>query len=281
MESLKAYIKELRHIPLLTPEEEVDLAKKIKKGKGSQAKEARKKMIRGNLRLVISIAKRYVHFGMSLPDLIEEGNMGLMKAVEKFDHSLGLRFSTYAAWWIRQAITRSISDQGKLIRLPVYMGEQINQRKKVSERLSHKLGRVPTNGELARALDVPIKRIQEIDKWAAKTSSLDAPIGEEGIDQVKDFIEDTITASPEEELSKVFNKERIAGFLHQMNLRERKILDMRFGLSDGTPRTLAEVAKKIKVSRERIRQIEVVALKKLRRYAFSQENNFVLEKKLK
>jgi len=271
MESIKSYLKEIRHIPLLKPEEEIELANKIKKGN----KEARKKMIRSNLRLVINIAKRYIHFGIPFMDLIEEGNMGLMKAVEKFNPKRGLRFSTYAAWWIKQGISRAISDQGKLIRVPVYMNEIIAKWKKTNEHLSQKLGRSPTEGELAKALDVSVTKIREINSYITKTSSLDAPVGEEGEDEIIDLIEDTTTASPEAGLSKEFDKERIGVLLHYMAPRERSVLNMRYGLSDGKSHTLAEIARKMKVSRERVRQIEENALKKLRKFAKFQEKEIL------
>lgn len=271
MESIKAYLKEIRHIPLLRAEEEVELAKKIKSGNNKEAKEARKKMIRSNLRLVINIAKRYIHFGVPLMDLIEEGNMGLMKAVEKFNYKRGYRFSTYAAWWIRQSISRSISEQGKLIRVPVYMNDLLAKCKKASERLSQKLGRVPTNTELSKAVNVPAEKIQQIHSLITKTSSLDAPIGEEGEDQVKDLIEDTAAEAPDNNLTAELDKERITALLHLMSKRERTILDMRFGLTDGNSKTLAEVAKKMKVSRERVRQIEEATLKKLRKFVTAQD----------
>lgn len=267
MESIKAYLKEIRHIPLLEPKEELALAKKVKAGN----KEARKKMIRSNLRLVINIAKRYIHFGVPLMDLIEEGNMGLMKAVDKFNPSRGFRFSTYAAWWIRQSISRSISEQGRMIRVPVYMSELISKWKKTNERLSQKLGRIPSAQELAKAMDVSVERIRQINSWITKMSSLEAPIGEEGEDQIKDLIEDITTESPEARVSMALDKERISGLLHNVNKRERMILDMRFGLSDGSTYTLAQIAKKLDVSRERIRQIEEAALKKLRKIANNQD----------
>jgi len=267
MESIKAYLKEIRRIPLLTSEEEVDLAKKIKAGN----REARKKMIRSNLRLVINIAKHYMHFGVPFMDLIEEGNVGLMKAVEKYNFERGYRFSTYAAWWIRQSISRAISEQGKLIRVPVYMNDLIAKWKKATEQLSQKYGRAPTDKELAKAISVPIDKIHQIYSWVTSTSSLDAPIGEEGEDQIKDLLEDVSSISPDDGLSKELDKERIVGLLHHMSKRERTILDMRFGLNDGNRRTLAKVAKKMKVSRERIRQIEEAALEKLHKFATDQD----------
>ena len=267
MESLKAYLKDIRNIPLLTPKEELEVAKKVKRGD----KEARKQMIRANLRIVINIAKRYAYFGLPLMDLIEEGNMGLMRAVDKFNPHKGFRFSTYSAWWIRQAIGRAISDQSRLIRLPVYMGETIYKWKKANESLSQKLGRLPNDDELAKAMKVTVKKLKQVSSWVSKTSSLEAPIGEEGEDKVRDMVEDTNAESPQEKISKVMDKERISGLLDHMTERERRILDLRFGLQDEKQHTLAQIAKKLKVSRERIRQIEKVALKKLRKLVSAQE----------
>ena len=267
MDSIRTYLKEIRRIPLLTIEEELELTKKVKAGN----KEARKKMIRANLRIVISIAKRYTYFGLPLQDLIEEGNMGLMRAVDKFNPKRGFRFSTYASWWVRQAISRAISEQSRLIRLPVYMSDLITRRKKTSESLSQKLGRIPTPGEVARAMDVSIKKIRQIASWVSKTASLEAPVGEDGQEQVKDLLEDTNTESPESGMSKVFDKERIVALLGRMDQRERHIMALRFGLHGEKPHTLAGIAKKLKVSRERIRQIEKVVLRKLRKLAAAQE----------
>ncbi|MDI6606228.1 MAG: sigma-70 family RNA polymerase sigma factor [Candidatus Omnitrophota bacterium] len=263
MESLRIYLKEIRHIPLLTPEEEVSLSKKIKKGD----EQARKKMIRSNLRLVINIAKRYMFLGIPFLDLIEEGNLGLMKAVDKFNHKKGYRFSTYAAWWIRQAITRSIADQGKIIRIPVYMNELINKWKKKKERLAQKLKRLPNNEEVAKRMGLSKERIEQINFWlASSTSSLDAPVGEDKETDVADLIVDENAASPDAGIKQLFNKEKVLNLLGLMNARERKILDLRFGLDTNAPHTLAEVAKKLKVSRERVRQIEESALKKLKAF---------------
>jgi RNA polymerase primary sigma factor len=263
MESLRLYLKEIRHIPLLTPEEEVSLSKKIKRGD----EQARKKMIRSNLRLVINIAKRYMFLGIPFLDLIEEGNLGLMKAVDKFNHIKGCRFSTYAAWWIRQAITRSIADQGKIIRIPVYMNELINKWKKKKEHLAQKLKRLPNNEEVAKRMRLSKERIEQINFWlASSTSSLDAPVGEDKETDVADLIIDENAASPDAGIKQLFNKEKVVSLLGLMNVRERKILDLRFGLDENAPRTLAEVAKKLKVSRERVRQIEESALKKLKAF---------------
>ena len=267
MESIKVYLHDIKNIPLLSPKEELELAKKVKKGN----KKAREKMIRSNLRLVINIAKRYNYFGVPLVDLIEEGNIGLMHAVDKFNHRKGFRFSTYAAWWIKQGITRSIIEQGKLIRIPVYMNEAIAKYKRTKELLSQKLKRKPYTKEVAKKLRLPISKVRELDKWITKTLSLETPIGEDDTGQVKDIIEDENLASPNEEIKHFFDKERAVDLLQIMNKRERVILSSRFGLTDGRLHTLAEIAKKLRVSRERIRQIEEVALKKLRRFIEKQK----------
>jgi len=267
MDPIKAYLKDVRHIPLLTAEEEIELAHRIKKGD----KKAREMMIRANLRLVISIAKRYTNLGVPLSDLIEEGNIGLMKSVEKFDPERGFRFSTYAAWWIKQGISRAIIDQGKMIRVPVYMNEEILRYKKISEALVHKLKRKPTVGEIAKKMQIGVEKVRELEKAIAKMSSLEAPIGEDGDGQIKDIIEDQSLIAPDEELEIFFNKERAASFLEVLNEREHKIIDMRFGLSDGNPRTLAEIARVLGVSRERVRQVEVATIKKIRSFIKQKE----------
>jgi RNA polymerase primary sigma factor len=269
MEALKTYLKEIRNIPLLIPKQEIELAKKIRKGD----EQARKQMIQANLRLVINIAKRYMYLGIPLLDLIEEGNLGLMKAVDRYNPGKGFRFSTYAAWWIRQGITRSISEQGKMIRVPVYMNELIAKWKKKKERLIQKLKRAPTDGEIAKGLKLPKDKIEQINFWmSSSTSSLDAPIGEEDESQIADLIEDEAAISPDEKIGYFLDKERLKNLLEIMKQREKQVLDMRFGLADGKTRTLAEVAKKLGVSRERIRQIEEAALKKLRKFVKQQEN---------
>ncbi|MCA9398699.1 MAG: sigma-70 family RNA polymerase sigma factor [Candidatus Omnitrophica bacterium] len=260
MDPIKAYLKDVRPIPLLTAEEEIELATKIQKGD----KQAREKMIKSNLRLVISIAKKYTNLGVPLSDLIEEGNIGLMKSVEKFDPTRGFRFSTYAAWWIKQGISRAIIDQGKMIRVPVYMNEEILKYKKAIEALTQKLKRRPRVSEVAKKLKVTVDRVRELEKSIAKMSSLDAPIGDNGDGQVRDIIEDQNIAAPDEELEKFFNKERAVGFLEMLSDRERKILELRYGLDDGETHTLAEIAKILGVSRERVRQIETATIKKIR-----------------
>jgi RNA polymerase primary sigma factor len=269
MEALKTYLKEIRTIPLLTAEDEVRLARRIKKGD----EQARKSMIRANLRLVINIAKKYIHLGIPLLDLIEEGNLGLMKAVDKFNPRKGFRFSTYGAWWIRQGIIRAIAQQGKMVRLPVYINELLSKWKKTREQLTQKLKRPPTDEEIAKKIHIDKDKIEDINLWlATKTSSLEAPIGEEDENQVADLVEDQNTAAPDEQVEQGFNKERIDNLLEKMSEREREILDMRFGLATGKTHTLAEVAKKMGVSRERIRQIEEEAKKKLKKFVKDQEN---------
>lgn len=262
MDTVRAYFKQLRKIPLLTPKEEKELNRKVRKGN----EHARKKMIRANLRLVVSIAKRYSYLSVPLMDLIEEGNIGLMKAVEKFDARRGYRFSTYAAWWIKQAISRSIFDQAKTIRIPVYMNEQINKWRKVNERLSHKLKRMPTSQEIARTMRTSIKKVEKINQWMKKISSLEAPVGKEKEGQMIDLIEDDKAAPPDSELSRFMDKERVIDLLDITDDREKEILDLRFGLVDGLIHTLAEVAEHLSLSRERVRQIEERALKKLRKF---------------
>ena len=267
MDPIKAYLKDVRKIPLLTPQEEVDLARKAKGGD----QEARNKMIRSNLRLVISIAKRYMNLGVPLSDLIEEGNIGLMKSIEKFDPEKGFRFSTYSAWWIKQGISRAIIDQGKMIRVPVYMNEEILKYKKAVEALTHKLRRKPRVSEVARKLQTTVDKIRDLERSIAKMSSLDAPIGNDGDSQVKDIIEDQSSVSPDEQLEVFFNRERAQSYLNMLNDREKRILTMRYGLEDGKTFTLAEIAKKLGVSRERVRQIEAATIKKIQLLIKQQE----------
>ena len=260
MESLRIYLKEIRAISLLKHEDEISLSNKIKRGD----EQARKAMIRANLRLVVSIAKRYMHLGVPFLDLIEEGNLGLMRAVDKFKPGKGFRFSTYAAWWIKQGIMRSISDQGKMIRVPVYMNELIAKWKKKKEQLSQKINRIPSDREIAKRLKLPDDKVEQIKFWlTATTSSLEAPIGTESEGKVADLIEDETSTAPDAAIEHMLDKERVWNLLEVMTDREREILDLRFGLADSSPRTLAEVAKKLGVSRERIRQIEAKALEKI------------------
>lgn len=268
MEALKTYLKEIRRIPLLTAQQEIDLSRRIKKGD----EHARKAMIRGNLRLVINIAKRYMYLGTPLLDLVEEGNLGLMKAVDKFDPKRGFRFSTYAAWWIRQSITRSISEQGKIIRVPVYMSELITKWKKTKEQMSQKLRRPPENEEIAKKMKISKDKMGEIAYWlTTTTSSLDAPVGDEDESNVLDLVEDQNAQSPDLGIEQFMDKERLEGLMDFMTQREREILGMRFGLNAAKSCTLAVVAKKLGVSRERVRQIEEAALKKLKKFVQEQD----------
>lgn len=268
MEALKTYLKEIRIIPLLTAKEEVELSKKVKKGD----EQARKQMIRANLRLVINIAKRYMHIGVPFLDLIEEGNMGLMKAVDKFNYKRGYRFSTYAAWWIRQGITRSLSDQGKVIRVPVYMNELISKWKKTKEELSQKLKRSPSDEDIARKMRISKGTREKISSWlSTTTSSLEAPIGDESESSVMDLLQDETAVAPDANIEHLLDRERVENLLEKMSAREREVLDMRFGLATGRAHTLAEVARKLGLSRERVRQIEEISLKKLRIFIKQQE----------
>lgn len=265
---IKQYIQDIKHIPLLSPEEELEIALKIKKGN----KAARAKMIRSNLRLVINIAKRYSYLGVPIMDLIEEGNIGLMKAVEKYNPKKGFRFSTYAAWWIRQYITRAIANQGKTVRVPVYMVELAMRFKKVNEQLSHQLKRRPRMAEIAKSMKISLKRLKLINKMVTKISSLNAPVGEEGSNaQFIDLIGDDMLFAEDKQIVDFLQEERIKELLKKLLPRERKILALRFGLKDGVTFTLSDAAKKFGITRERVRQIEEVALKKLRTMIKKQE----------
>ncbi|MFA4843031.1 MAG: sigma-70 family RNA polymerase sigma factor [Candidatus Omnitrophota bacterium] len=266
MDAIKLYIKAIKDTPLLTSEEEISLAKKIRKGNSH----ARKRMIQSNLRLVVNIAKRYSRLGVPMMDLIEEGNLGLMKAVKKYDPHKGYRFSTYAAWWIKQYITRAIANQGKTIRIPVYMTEIINRWKRVTELLTQKYGRKPKMKEVAKKMRVSIRKIKEMSATATKISSLDAPIGEDGTGQFIDLIEDEFSVSPADNVTDTLRRERVGELLTRMNDREKRILDLRFGLTDGTTHTLGETAKMFGITRERVRQIESAALGKLRAFIMQQ-----------
>ncbi len=257
---VKVYLKEIGRVPLLTPEEEIDLSIKIAEGN----KYAKKRLSEANLRLVVSIAKRYVGRGMQFLDLIQEGNLGLIKAVEKFDHTKGFKFSTYATWWIRQAITRAIADQARTIRIPVHMVETINKVKKVSSQLLHKNGHEPTAEEIAAELEMPPDKVREIMRVAQEPVSLETPIGEEEDSHLGDFIPDDEALAPADAASHMLLKEQLRDVLATLTPREEKVLALRFGLEDGRPRTLEEVGKEFDVTRERIRQIEAKALRKLR-----------------
>ncbi len=257
---VKVYLKEIGRVPLLTPEEEVELATRMEQGD----EEARKRLSEANLRLVVSIAKRYVGRGMQFLDLIQEGNLGLIKAVEKFDHTKGFKFSTYATWWIRQAITRAIADQARTIRIPVHMVETINKVKKVTSQLLHKNGHDPSADEIAAELDMPVDKVREIMRVAQEPVSLETPIGEEEDSHLGDFIPDDDAPAPAEAASHTLLKEQLSDVLSTLTPREEKVLRLRFGLEDGRSRTLEEVGKEFNVTRERIRQIEAKALRKLR-----------------
>ena len=277
MDAIKLYLKDIKNIPLLTPEEERKLARKVKKGD----KEAGKKMIQANLRLVINIAKRYSFFGVPMLDLIEEGNLGLMKAVTKFNPYRGYRFSTYASWWIKQYITRAIANQGKTIRIPVYLAEIIARWRKITEKLSHKLRRPPRLAEIARAMKMNVNKIREISEVATKASSLDAPIGEDGGAEFIDLIEDDSSASPINELGRLFQQERIKNLLGNMGDREKEIVALRFGLKDGISHTLGETAKQFGITRERVRQIENSAMRKIRLILATQEGIIISDTAIK
>ncbi|MCH3972515.1 MAG: RNA polymerase sigma factor RpoD [Oscillospiraceae bacterium] len=257
---VKVYLKEIGRVPLLSPEEEIDLAVRIKEGD----EEAKKRLAEANLRLVVSIAKRYLGRGMQFLDLIQEGNLGLIKAVEKFDYTKGFKFSTYATWWIRQAITRAIADQARTIRIPVHMVETINKVKKVSSQLLHTNGHEPSADEIGAELSMPVEKVREILRVAQEPVSLETPIGEEEDSHLGDFIPDDDAPAPQDAASHTLLKEQLNEVLDTLTPREEKVLRLRFGLEDGRSRTLEEVGKEFNVTRERIRQIEAKALRKLR-----------------
>ena len=257
---VRMYLKEIGKIPLLSPEQELDIARRMSEGDES----ARKAMTEANLRLVVSIAKRYVGRGMQLLDLIQEGNLGLLKAVEKFDYTKGYKFSTYATWWIRQAITRAIADQARTIRIPVHMVETINKVIRVSRQLLQELGHDPTPEEISAEMNMPVDKVREILKIAQEPVSLETPIGEEEDSHLGDFIPDEDASEPSEAASFTLLKEQLVSVLGTLTEREEKVLKLRFGIEDGRTRTLEEVGKEFKVTRERIRQIEAKALRKLR-----------------
>ena len=257
---VRMYLKEIGKVPLLSANEEVELAKKMETGDLS----ARKRLAEANLRLVVSIAKRYVGRGMLFLDLIQEGNLGLIKAVEKFDYRKGYKFSTYATWWIRQAITRAIADQARTIRIPVHMVETINKLIRVQRQLLQELGREPYPEEIAKEMNLPVDRVREIQKISQEPVSLETPIGEEEDSHLGDFIQDDNVPVPAEAAAFTLLKEQLSEVLGTLTDRERKVLELRFGLDDGRARTLEEVGKEFNVTRERIRQIEAKALRKLR-----------------
>ena len=257
---VKVYLKEIGRVPLLSADEEVDLA--VRMSQGDEA--ARKRLSEANLRLVVSIAKRYVGRGMQFLDLIQEGNLGLIKAVEKFDYTMGFKFSTYATWWIRQAITRAIADQARTIRIPVHMVETINKVIRVSRQLLQELGHDPSAEEIAEEMNMPVDKVRDILKIAQEPVSLETPIGEEEDSHLGDFIPDEDASEPSEAASFTLLKEQLMDVLSTLTPREEKVLRLRFGLEDGRARTLEEVGKEFNVTRERIRQIEAKALRKLR-----------------
>lgn len=257
---VRMYLREIGRIPLLTFDEELDLAKRILDGD----EEAKQKLAESNLRLVVSIAKKYVGRGMLFLDLIQEGNMGLIKAVEKFDYTKGFKFSTYATWWIRQAITRAIADQARTIRIPVHMVETINKLIRTSRHLLQQLGREPTPEEIAQEMEIPVEKVMEIQKIAQDPVSLETPIGEEDDSHLGDFIQDDDSPAPHDSAAYTLLKEQLEEVMNTLTPREAKVLKLRFGLEDGKARTLEEVGREFEVTRERIRQIEAKALRKLR-----------------
>ena len=270
---VRMYLKEIGKVPLLTAEEEIDLAQRMEAGD----EYAKKQLAEANLRLVVSIAKRYVGRGMLFLDLIQEGNMGLIKAVEKFDYSKGYKFSTYATWWIRQAITRAIADQARTIRIPVHMVETINKLTRVSRQLLQELGREPSPEEIAEEMDIPVDRVREIQKISQEPVSLETPIGEEEDSHLGDFLPDDDVPAPSEAAASMILKEQLVEVLGTLTEREQKVLRLRFGLDDGRARTLEEVGKEFNVTRERIRQIEAKALRKLRHPSRSRKLKEFLE----
>lgn len=263
--AMRIYLDQIEHIPLLTPDDEVTLARKVQAG-GDEGHAARERMIKSNLRLVIAIAKRYSNMGLPFSDLVEEGNMGLMRAVEKFDPERGYRFSTYSSWWIKQGIMRSLSNQGKTIRIPVYMYDIIAKWRKVRDGLTQRLGKVPSAKEIADVMEVPVEKIREIEQIVERPSSLNAPISLEGSAELIDLIEEDSSKNPDALLSEVLCSERVVKLLATLDERERRILNLRFGLAEGQTHTLEEVAAHFDITRERVRQIEAAALRKIKKY---------------
>ena len=260
-DSVRMYLKEIGKIPLLSAEDEKNLAQRMQDGDN----DAKDLLVESNLRLVVSIAKKYMNRGLSLLDLIQEGNIGLIKAVDKFDYTKGFKFSTYATWWIRQAITRAIADQARTIRIPVHMVETINKLTRVQRQLVQDLGREPTTEELAEAMGMEVAKIREIQKISQDPISIDKPVGEEEDSHLVDFISNDELAAPEEEVARILLKEDLIQALNGLTDRERRVIELRFGLKDGVPMTLEQVGKKLGVTRERIRQIEAKAIRKLNR----------------
>jgi len=270
---VRMYLREIGKIPLLKPEEEVELAKRVEAGDPV----GKAKLVEANLRLVVSIAKKYIGRGMLFLDLIQEGNLGLIRAVEKFDYRKGFKFSTYATWWIRQAITRAIADQARTIRIPVHMVETINKLIRISRQLVQRLGREPTAEEIANEMGIGSERVEEIQRIAQEPVSLETPIGEEEDSQLGDFIEDKELPSPEDAAAGQLLREQLEGMLQDLTEREKEVLRLRFGLEDGHPYTLEEVGRRFGVTRERIRQIEAKALRKLRHPSRSKKLRDFLE----
>ena len=266
---VKVYLKEIGRVPLLSPEEEIDLAVKIQSG-GPDGDKAKQRLSEANLRLVVSIAKRYVGRGMQFLDLIQEGNLGLIKAVEKFDHTKGFKFSTYATWWIRQAITRAMADQARTIRVPVHMVEVINKLSRVQRQMLQDLGREPTPDELARELDMPVEKVQEVQKYGREPISLHTPLGEDGDSEFGDLIEDTDAIAPSDAVAFSLLQEQFKQVLETLSPREAGVIKMRYGLEDGQPKTLDDIGRVYGVTRERIRQIESKTMSKLRHPSRSQ-----------
>lgn len=259
---VKVYLKEIGRVPLLSPEEEINLALKIQAG-GPEGEKAKQRLSEANLRLVVSIAKRYVGRGMQFLDLIQEGNLGLIKAVEKFDHTKGFKFSTYATWWIRQAITRAIADQARTIRIPVHMVETINRMRQATNQLVYQNGHEPTPEELAKAMDMSVERVREIQRMAQEPASLESPVGEEEDSSLGDFVADENAEAPGKAADRAMVAQQINLALKSLTPREEKVIRLRFGLDDGRPRTLEEVGRDFGVTRERVRQIEAKAIRKL------------------
>ena len=260
---MRIYLDQIEHIPLLKPEEEISLGEKVQAG-GPGGEAARHRMIRSNLRLVIAIAKRYSHMGLAFSDLVEEGNIGLMRAVEKFDPKRGYRFSTYASWWIKQGMMRSLSNQGKTIRIPVYMYDIISKWRRVRDALMQRLNRMPTRREIAKVLEIPAAKVKEIETIVNRPSSLNTPLSLDGTAELIDMLEDKKESNPDSQVGELLKSERVLKILGVLDDREREVMTRRFGLEQHNPHTLEEVAHHFKVTRERIRQIEGVVLKKIR-----------------
>ncbi len=261
--AMRIYLDQIEHIPLLTPEEEISLGQKVQAG-GPRGEEARQRMIRSNLRLVIALAKRYAHMGLAFSDLVEEGNIGLMRAVEKFDPKRGYRFSTYASWWIKQGMMRSLSNHGKTIRIPVYMYDIISKWRRIRDALTQRLSRAPTRREIAKVLEIPTSKVKKIESIVNRPSSLNAPLSLDGKAELIDLLEDDKERNPDSQVGEMLKSERVRKLLGVLEDREREVLERRFGLIHHDPHTLAEVAQHFNVTRERIRQIESTVLKKIR-----------------